>query len=160
VRTVICTGCSWVHPGGCNIPPQTSYSYCDMHAYLLRHACLPGHVKQLDCTRRKERPHVFGVVHSFGGTWWSCAPPPIADALELRVPAPAIVARVTNDDLPIALTKCIEWCSVLVDGVRSARSGGSKSEQVKKCMDLEHCRCTGYTWSPLTWSPPRDNPSI
>jgi hypothetical protein len=48
----------------------------------------------------------------------------------------------------------------------SAQSGGSKSEQVKHCMDLEHCVhwlhlepthllyytvCTGYTWSPLTY---------
>jgi hypothetical protein len=32
----------------------------------------------------------------------------------------------------------------------SAQSGDNKSEQVRQCMDLQHCLHTGYTWSPLT----------
>jgi hypothetical protein len=31
-----------------------------------------------------------------------------------------------------------------------AESGRSKSEQVKHCVDREHCLCIGYTRSPLT----------
>jgi hypothetical protein len=36
------------------------------------------------------------------------------------------------------------------ESVYGARSGGRESEQAKQYMDLEHCLCTGYTWSLLT----------
>jgi hypothetical protein len=47
----------------------------------------------------------------------------------------------------------------LVDGIQriydgrwdpSKESEENKSEQVRQCMDLQHCLHTGYTWSPLT----------
>jgi hypothetical protein len=41
----------------------------------------------------------------------------------------------------------------LIDGIQAEKVTTSKSEQVKQCMDLEHClHWLHFLWSPLTWN--------
>jgi hypothetical protein len=51
---------------------------------------------------------------------------------------------------PPIQARSVEDVVELVDRIQVQKVTGSKSEQVRQCMDLQLCLHTGYTWSPLT----------